>query len=83
MDKRAAIKNFIEEKLLQGRSDVDLAYDDDLLLSGLINSLGVMRLVDFAQDTFDVDIPASDITIEHFATIDDLATYVESRPVSQ
>ncbi|MEL7435680.1 MAG: hypothetical protein AAFN11_17160 [Chloroflexota bacterium] len=37
MEAQAKLKQFIEDELLIGR-DVDLEYDDNLLISGLVNS---------------------------------------------
>jgi acyl carrier protein len=78
MDSRNILKSFIETDLLGGQA-AQVGYDDDLLLSGLVNSLGVMRLVAFAQERFGVTIPAEDVIIEHFQTIDALAGYLRAR----
>jgi acyl carrier protein len=56
-----------------------VGYDDDLLLSGLLNSLAIVRLVTFMQEHFGLDIPAEDVVIEHFQSIDAVATYVQTR----
>ena len=78
MTKQEQIKAFIENELLIGR-DIEVGYDDDLLLSGLVNSLGVMRLVTFTQETFNVTIPADEITIENFETINAVVNFVEQK----
>ncbi len=72
------IKTFIENELLVGMDDVQVGYDDDLLLSGLVNSLGVMRLVAFIQEDFGVAVPVEDVTIEHFMTINALVGYLQA-----
>jgi acyl carrier protein len=78
MDPRTVLKSFIETELLAGAGG-SLDYSEDLLLSGLVNSLGVMRLVSFTQEQFGVHIPPEDVVIEHFQTIDAIARYVEAR----
>lgn len=78
MDSRSIIKTFIEQDLLDG-SSAAIGYSDDLLLSGLLNSLGVMRLVAFTQERFGIEIPAEDVVIEHFQTIDAIAGYLQAR----
>lgn len=70
---------FISGKLLQRQSDLDLQSGDDLLASGLLDSLGVMRLVDFVESDFSVSVPPADVTIEHFMTVDTIVSYLESR----
>jgi acyl carrier protein len=76
MDRREALKTFIESDILAG---AQLGYDDDLLLSGLVNSLGVMRLVAFTQKQFGIDIPMEDVIIENFQSIDAIASYLQTR----
>ncbi|MCA9050516.1 MAG: acyl carrier protein [Planctomycetaceae bacterium] len=56
-----------------------LAADDDLLTSGLIDSLGVMRLVSFIESEFSVTVPPQDVTLENFATVSSIARYVTNR----
>lgn len=77
MNEQEQIKSFIEQELLIGR-EIEVGYDDDLLLSGLVNSLGVMRLVAFTNENFDIEVPPEDITIEHFETINAIVNYLTS-----
>ncbi len=79
MNPHEQLRTFIEAKLLSGGQAAGVAYGDDLLLSGLINSLDVMRLVTFTAETFQIDIPAEDVVIENFQTIDAIVDYVASR----
>jgi D-alanine--poly(phosphoribitol) ligase subunit 2 len=48
------------------------------LEEGLIDSLGVMRLVAFLEEEFDVKIPPQDLTIENFITVQAITTYLET-----
>lgn len=73
---KTEIKNFIAERLLSGKIVTE---DENLLLSGLIDSLGVMQLVRFLEETYQIKIPAEDVTITHFITIDAITLYVQQR----
>ena len=75
----AEIRNFIVEQLLSGKLVAD---DENLLLSGLVDSLGVMRLVRFLENAFSITVPPQDVTITHFMTIDTIVSYVESRQLA-
>ena len=70
------IRRFIIETLLNGKAVGD---GEDLLLSGLVDSLGVMRLVRHIEENLSVAVPAEDVVIEHFETIDAIAAYLEQR----
>jgi acyl carrier protein len=71
---RDAIRSFIVQELLDGKSVAD---GEDLLLSGLLDSLGVMRLVAYLEMDLDTSVPPEDVTIENFSSINTLAAYIE------
>ncbi len=78
-DQVAALKSYIETSLLNGRS---VATDENLLLSGLLDSLGVMSLVAYVEDNFEIAVPFEDVIIENFMTIEAMAQYIRSRKES-
>lgn len=73
---RDEIRRIIINDLLNGR---EVANDQELLISGIIDSLAVMRLVRLLEASFDIKIPAEDIVIEHFGSIDMMTAYLENR----
>ena len=73
------IIKYVKDELLEGNEGMELEADQDLLGSGLIDSLGMMNLVAFVEEQFEVSIPPGDLTIENFMTIDAISTYLESR----
>lgn len=73
---RDALRQFLVGSLL-GAPETAVGDDDDLLLSGLVDSVGVMRLVGWVEETCAVEIPPEDVTIENFGTIASVAAYVE------
>lgn len=70
------LKAFVETSLLNGQS---VATEENLLLSGLVDSLGVMSLVAHIEETFGFKIPFEDVVIENFMSIDTMSAYVEKR----
>ena len=60
-------------------SSLDLDPDLELLMSGIVDSMGAMRLVAFIEKTWEVRIPPQDVTVENFGTIRDISDYVRSR----
>ncbi|NJL94877.1 MAG: acyl carrier protein [Anaerolineae bacterium] len=65
MDARETIRQFIHEQLMLG-SGTPPQDEEELLLSGVVTSLGVVRLISFLEATFGRLIPPEDVTIEHF-----------------
>lgn len=70
---------FINEELLADQSDVRLEADAQLLNSGALNSLGMMRLIMFIETELDVSVPLLDVTPENFASINVLADYLRAQ----
>ena len=69
------IQTFISQRLLDGR---EVAADEDLLLSGLLDSLGVMTLVSHLEKQMDCQIPAQDITIDNFTSVETISRYLST-----
>ena len=72
---------FVSTELVGKRHQLELDADDDLLGSGLVDSLGVMRLIHFIESRYDVTVPPDDVTIENFMTARTIVTYLGSRGV--
>ena len=71
------IQAYISDVLLNGRMEVDA--DDDLLVGEIIDSLGMMRLVAFIEETFAIKVPLEDITIQNFRTVEVMDEYLTGR----
>ncbi|MEM8930359.1 MAG: acyl carrier protein [Acidobacteriota bacterium] len=71
-----ALLRFVSDELISDRDALDLQADDDLLGSGLVDSLGVMRLIRFIEAEWQVTVPPADVTLEHFMTVRDVTAYL-------
>ena len=66
---------FISAELLDG---LEVASDDELLLSDLVDSLGVMRLIAHLEDRYAITIPPQDVILETMQTADAIARYLRA-----
>jgi len=73
------ILQFVHEELLNSSGPVTLQSETDLLASGVIDSLGVMRLVAFLENTFAVPIAHEDVTMENFLNASAIAALICER----
>lgn len=76
MDTRSILMDFIRQEFMRGRR-ADLGEEDDLLSSGIIDSLGILRLVAFVEERFNVQMPDEDVVFENFQSVNALADYLE------
>ena len=68
---------FVRTLLVRDDDDSSLKADTDLLVSGLLDSLAVMRLVGFLETELNISVPPEDVTIENFRTAEVIATYAQ------
>ena len=76
-----SVRTFIAVEILND-STVRIAPDDDLLLNGMIDSLGVTRLITFLESETGLMIPPEDVTLENFSTVANIANYMSDRVAS-
>ena len=51
----------------------------DLLRGGLLDSMGVVQVVDWLEVRLSIEIDPADVTIEHFRSVDTILAYVDRR----
>ena len=73
------IRRFVATNLLYSESGVGYADDASFLDEGIIDSLGVMELVEFVQTCFDVEVVQSEIVPDNFDSVAKLAAFVRNK----
>jgi len=71
------IRKYIAEELLND-SDIMIETAEDLLLSGFLDSMNVVRLVSHLEEKSSLTIPPEDITLENFGTLGHIYSYLNS-----
>lgn len=79
MDPKPKLRDFIVTELLNGAYSGSLGDDQDLLLSGLVDSLGVVRMISFLEQSLEITIPPEDVTLENFQSVEKIAAYLQQR----
>jgi acyl carrier protein len=79
MDVKQQIRQFVAENFLFSNNGFDLDDDESFLEAGVVDSLGVLELVTFVEEKFDVQVPDEDIVPDNFDSVDNLATYIGNR----
>jgi len=73
------IRDFVGQNLIFSADG--FAYPDDasFLQEGIIDSLGVMQLVEFVQKDFQIPVDQQEVTPENFDSVARLAAYIRRR----
>ena len=53
--------------------------DTDLLLTGLVDSLGVVEIVGWIEDRLGLTVDPADVVLEHFQTVRLMLDYLDRR----
>lgn len=61
------------------RSDEPVDPQTDLLLTGLVDSLGVILIVDWLEEELSITIDPVDVVLENFQTVGRMTDYVRQR----
>lgn len=65
---------YVKEKL-----GVDVTPDTLLIEEQMIDSMGVMELIAFIQETFDVELDMEDLTIDNFESVHHVSELIVSK----
>lgn len=72
----AAARTFVMENFLYTHPDAVVRPDEPLLAAGIIDSMGVIELVDWIASTWDVYVEDDEITEENLGSLAAIAGYV-------
>ncbi len=71
------IKKFIIDAFMYGEGS--LKNDEPLFESGIIDSMGFIKLLTFIEKTFDVPVDMSEVTMDKFGTVNDIVEVINSK----
>jgi len=77
-DNKSKIRAFIVENFLFG-NDADLKDETSFLEEGIIDSTGVLELVTFLEEEFDIAIDDEELIPENLDSINNVTAYLEKK----
>ncbi len=72
------VRGFIAEEIMFQDNSAVLT-DDTPLLGGIMDSLGLMQLVSFIEEEFDVTVDDAEVTVDNFRTVSDIERLISSK----
>jgi len=73
------IKNYVAQNLLFSTDGFPYSEDASFLQEGIIDSLGVMHLVEFVEQDFAVRVEQHEVTPENFDSVRKLAGFIRRK----
>jgi acyl carrier protein len=79
LDLVGEIKEYICGTMLIGLSDQSIEPDESLVQRGVVDSTGVLELVEFLQDRFGIVVKDDEITTDNLDSLNSIARYVQQK----
>jgi acyl carrier protein len=76
MDRKTMITDYIKSEIMRN-DKARIADDQDLLSEGILDSLGILQLVAYINDTFGIEVPDRDVVYENFHSVKSLDDYLQ------
>ena len=76
---RAKIRQFIIDNFLFGDADLMVLDTDSLLKNGIIHSTGVLDILLFVEETFNLTIQDDEVIPDNFDSVARLAAFAEKK----
>lgn len=77
IDTKTKIKNYIIESTFD---DVEKIKDDTLIFEeGILDSMGLLFLIEFLQEEFNLTTSDEELVVENFQSINNIIAFIESK----
>lgn len=73
---RKKLKEFISNNFLLGKGLSDLKDGASFLDTGIVDSTGVLEIVGFLQDAWEINVPDEELLPDNLDSVDNLTAYV-------
>jgi len=82
MAEETIIKTFIQKEFLRA-SELDLKNADSLIEHGIIDSLGIMKLLAYLEQSFGIKVADEELLPVNFETIESISSFVRSKTLEK
>jgi acyl carrier protein len=76
---RDSIRGFLQENFLYMRPDFVLGDDDKLMEKGVVDSMGVLEMMTFIEDTHGVKVEDDEVSEANLGSLSAIARFVASK----
>lgn len=73
------IRNFVIDNFLFGEGESHFRNDDSFLDNGLIDSMGILTLVEFVKEKYAISVTDEELVPDNWDSVCRIASFVQSR----
>jgi len=79
LDTRERLRDYIIENFMFGREDVSLEDDVSFFDKGIIDSTGILEVVGFIGDAFNIEVADKELIPDNFESVNKLVAYIDRK----
>ncbi len=76
MDIKEQIRQYLAQNFLFSNNGLDLKDDASFLEEGIVDSTGVLEMVMFVEETFNIEVNDDEIVPDNFDSVNALAAFI-------
>lgn len=76
MEIQNQLRDYIVSQFMYDQTNAKLAAEDDLLNEGIVDSMGILQIVNFLEEKFGVAVSDEEITPENFRSLGTLTDFI-------
>jgi acyl carrier protein/SAM-dependent methyltransferase len=73
------ISRHIADEIMLENDQTQIAYDEDLIKLGVLDSLALLKLIVFVEEQFDVKVDGEELIPDNFRTINQIKAFIKSK----
>jgi len=83
MDKTAITKELMKYISGESLTDINSLKDDTLIFeNGLLDSMGLLFLIEFLKDKYGMEVTDEELNPENFESVNRIVSFIESKSIS-
>jgi acyl carrier protein len=79
MEIQEQIRQYILENFMYSDDSTELTGDLSLIDSGIMDSTGVLELVGFIEESFEIQVDDTELVPDNFDSVDRITTYIQQK----
>ena len=74
------IINYIRKEISSDPTE-EIGIDEDLFAGGIVDSIGMIKLIAYLQEQFHVIVSSEEMTVENFMTVQHMVNFLSEKQV--
>jgi acyl carrier protein len=79
MELKEKIRKFIESNLVVFEDEAEFSDSDNIFEMGFVNSLFAMKLVNYIEQEFSIEVDNDDLEISNFSSVEKIIEYIKKK----